>query len=227
MLIKSIELLDLIDDKCFMLKEKYYNILEKKKYTITEAHRDKIEEFMEKYNEEDKKMMIDLIERTELMLLNKKLNYYIINMYMIGETFGFTNGIITILALITGLHATKVNKIGIIGAILALLITDPLCDLYALYTSQKIIDKKTAYSIGFNAFLSQFLLQLLFLMIIIYSDTVEKGVYYCYIVGIILTLLYDKYNNLLLKESFVNVVSILILVLITYYINTYVYKHFD
>ena len=53
-----------------MLKEKYYNILEKK-YTITEAHRDKIEEFMEKYNEEDKKMMIDLIERTELMLLNK------------------------------------------------------------------------------------------------------------------------------------------------------------
>jgi hypothetical protein len=146
---------------------------------------------------------------------------------MIGETFGFTNGVITILGLITGLHATKVNKIGIIGAILALLITDPLCDAYALYTSQKIIEKKTAYSIGLNAFLSQFLLQLLFLMIIIYSDTVEKGVYYCYIVGIILTLLYDRYNNLLLKESFVNVVSILILVLITYYINTYVYKHFD
>ena len=68
---KKHELLDLIDDKCFMLKEKYYNILEKKKYNVTEAHRDKIEEFMEKYNEEDKKMMIDLIERTELMLLNK------------------------------------------------------------------------------------------------------------------------------------------------------------
>lgn len=58
---------------------------------------------------------------------------------MIGETFEFPNGIITILALITGLHATKVNKIGIIGAILALLITDPLCNAYALYTSQKII----------------------------------------------------------------------------------------
>ena len=67
---KKHELLDLIDDKCFMLKEKYYNILEKKKYNVTDAHRDKIEEFMEKYNEEDKKMMIDLIERTELMLLN-------------------------------------------------------------------------------------------------------------------------------------------------------------
>ena len=37
---------------------------------------------------------------------------------MIGETFGFTNGIITMLALITGLYATNVNKIGIIGAIM-------------------------------------------------------------------------------------------------------------
>ena len=67
---KKHELLDLIDAKCFMLKEKYYSILEKKKYKITEAHRDKIEEFMEKYNEDDKKVMLDLIERTELMLLN-------------------------------------------------------------------------------------------------------------------------------------------------------------
>ena len=67
---KKEELLDLIDNKCFMLKEKYYAILEKKKYNITETQRDKIEEFMEKYHEEDKKMTLDLIERTELMLLN-------------------------------------------------------------------------------------------------------------------------------------------------------------
>ena len=67
---KKHELLDLIDAKCFMLKEKYYDILEKKKYNINDNHRDKIEEFMEKYNEDDKKVMLDLIERTELMLLN-------------------------------------------------------------------------------------------------------------------------------------------------------------
>ena len=67
---KKEELLDLIDNKCFMLKDKYYAILEKKKYNITETQRDKIEEFMEKYHEEDKKMTLDLIERTELMLLN-------------------------------------------------------------------------------------------------------------------------------------------------------------
>ena len=67
---KKEELLDLIDNKCFMLKEKYYKILEKKKYNITENQRNKIEEFMEKYHEDDKKMTLDLIERTELMLLN-------------------------------------------------------------------------------------------------------------------------------------------------------------
>tara|TARA_Y100000741_G_scaffold285627_1_gene225427 strand:- start:178 stop:894 length:717 start_codon:yes stop_codon:yes gene_type:complete len=67
---KKHELLDLIDAKCYMLKEKYYAILEKKKYNVTEVQRDKIEKFMKKYNEDDKKIMIDLIERTELMLLN-------------------------------------------------------------------------------------------------------------------------------------------------------------
>ena len=67
---KKHELLDLIDAKCYMLKVKYYNILEKKKYNITTVQRDKIEKFMKQYNEEDKKMMFDLIERTELMLLN-------------------------------------------------------------------------------------------------------------------------------------------------------------
>ena len=64
------ELLDLIDNKCFMLRERYYKILEKNKYNITEFQKTKIEEFMKKYHEEDKKMTLDLIERTELMLLN-------------------------------------------------------------------------------------------------------------------------------------------------------------
>ena len=68
---KKNELLNLIDDKCFLLKEKYYKILEKKKYNITEHQKEKIEEIMEKYKEDDKIVMLDLIERTELMLLNK------------------------------------------------------------------------------------------------------------------------------------------------------------
>ena len=67
---KKNELLNLIDDKCFLLKEKYYKILEKKKYKLSEHQKEKIEEFMEKYKEDDKQVMLSLIEETELMLLN-------------------------------------------------------------------------------------------------------------------------------------------------------------
>ena len=67
---KKNEVLDLIDNKYFMLKEKYYTLLEKNKYTISEEQKAKIDEYMDKYNIEDKKMMIDLMDRTELMLLN-------------------------------------------------------------------------------------------------------------------------------------------------------------
>ena len=67
---KKYELFDLIDNKCYLLKEKYYKILEKNKYNINEFQKSKIEEFMDKYNEDDKRVMLDLIERTELMLLN-------------------------------------------------------------------------------------------------------------------------------------------------------------
>jgi len=146
---------------------------------------------------------------------------------MIGKTFGFTNGIITILALITGLHATKVNKIGIIGAILALLITDPLSDAFSLYTSHKLIDKKKAFNVGLNAFLSQVFLQLLFLIIIIISPNVETALYICYIIGFILTILYDFYNNIKCKETIKKIFIIFTLVLLTYFIDIFVYKYFN
>ena len=54
----------------FYVKRKVLCYIRKEKYNITEEHRDKIEAFINKYHEEDKKMMLDLIERTELMLLN-------------------------------------------------------------------------------------------------------------------------------------------------------------
>tara|TARA_Y100000746_G_C15440003_1_gene422406 strand:+ start:604 stop:1698 length:1095 start_codon:yes stop_codon:yes gene_type:complete len=69
---KTDELLDLIDAKCFMLKDKYYEILEKKKYNITDTQRDKIEEFMKKYHEEERETTKELLKRTELILLNNK-----------------------------------------------------------------------------------------------------------------------------------------------------------
>ena len=39
-----------------------------------------------------------------------------------GTTFGYINGIITMLSLISGMYVTHVTKIGIIGAILATII---------------------------------------------------------------------------------------------------------
>ena len=54
-----------------------------------------------------------------------------------GLVFGVTNGIITMLALITGMYASKVNKVGVIAAILAILIADPLSDAYSMYVSEK------------------------------------------------------------------------------------------
>ena len=54
----------------FYVKRKILCSTRKKKYNITDAQRNKIEEFMDKYHEDDKNTTLDLIERTELMLLN-------------------------------------------------------------------------------------------------------------------------------------------------------------
>jgi len=67
---KKPELLDLIDSKCFMLKEKYYKILEKKQYKLSDIQKNKIDTFIDKYQEEDTELILDLINRTELVLLN-------------------------------------------------------------------------------------------------------------------------------------------------------------
>ena len=67
---KKPELLDLIDSKYFLLKEKYYNILEKTQYKLNDFQKERINKFIDKYQEEDKEIMLDLINRTELVLLN-------------------------------------------------------------------------------------------------------------------------------------------------------------
>jgi len=68
---KKYEILDLIDNKCFMFKENFDKILKKKKYNITDFQKTKIEEFLQKYHEEDKILMHNLFKSTELLLLNK------------------------------------------------------------------------------------------------------------------------------------------------------------
>ncbi len=144
----------------------------------------------------------------------------------VGVTFGFTNGIITMLSLITGLYATNVNRVGIIGAILALLITDPLSDAYSMYNSQKLINKETALDIGKTAFFSQVALQCIFLLIIIFSKTVKQGLTISYILGVTMTILYDRYNTASINETIKNLFAIAILVFFTYIVDKQVYKYF-
>ena len=67
---KNIELMDLIDSKCYMLREKYYSILEKAKYKLSDTQRSIIDSFLNKYDKDDKKVILDLIHRTELVLMN-------------------------------------------------------------------------------------------------------------------------------------------------------------
>ena len=66
---KKTELMDLIDSKCYMLREKYYSILEKGKYKLSDVQRSRIDSFLSKYDKEDKRVIIDLIDRTEMVLL--------------------------------------------------------------------------------------------------------------------------------------------------------------
>ena len=58
---KKSELLDLIDNKCFLLREKYYNILKKNKYNISENQKKQIDQFLDQYHEDDKQTLIDII----------------------------------------------------------------------------------------------------------------------------------------------------------------------
>ena len=67
---KKPELLDLIDSKYFILKERYYKILEKNKCNLNDLQKKKIDVFLDKYQEEDKDVILDLLNKTELVLLN-------------------------------------------------------------------------------------------------------------------------------------------------------------
>ena len=143
-----------------------------------------------------------------------------------GQIFGVTNGIITMLSLMTGLRATKVDKVGIIGAILAMIIADPLSDAYSIYYAEKQNNNKNAFNIGKNAFLSQFILQFIFLLIIILCSDVDNAIYYSYIFGILLTISYGFSESISYLDISKNLLWIVSLVYITYISDLSVYSYF-
>jgi len=133
-----------------------------------------------------------------------------------GKLFGITNGIITMLALITGLYAVNVKKIGIIAAILSMVIADPLSDAYSIYATEKSSNRKKAWEIGVDAFLSQFILQFGFLILIILSPTVDMGLVLSYIAGITITIGYGIYRAVTWIEILKNLGWIFSLIIVTY-----------
>ena len=66
---KNLEVRDLIDNKCYILNEKYYNILEKQN-ELNDVQRSRIRQFMKRYKNDHKEVILDLINKTELILLN-------------------------------------------------------------------------------------------------------------------------------------------------------------
>ena len=66
---RKTEVLDLIDSKCFLLRQKYEKLL-KKNHNLTENQQEKIDCFIEKYDEDNKVLLDDLLNKTEILLLN-------------------------------------------------------------------------------------------------------------------------------------------------------------
>jgi len=66
---RKTEVLDLIDSKCFLLRQKYEKLL-KKNHNLTENQQEKIDCFIEKYDEDNKVLLDELLNKTEILLLN-------------------------------------------------------------------------------------------------------------------------------------------------------------
>ena len=143
-----------------------------------------------------------------------------------GLIFGVTNAIITMLALITGMYASKVNKVGVVAAILAILIATPLSDAYSMYMSEKSNKPENAFNVGKQAFISQFTLQLGFFLIIILTPDLFTGLILSYIFGLISIVSYAFTQDSPREELFMNLSGIAFIIIITYYSDLLVHKYY-
>jgi hypothetical protein len=91
-----------------------------------------------------------------------------------SRSFGISNGVITILAILAGFIATKASKIIILGTLLALLITDPLVDSYSVYVSMKEHDEKLALKKFQESLIFQVLVQVGFYNNVSFSYTIIR-----------------------------------------------------
>lgn len=143
-----------------------------------------------------------------------------------GITFGFINGIIDMLALLTGLWATKVSKVGIIGAMVALIISNPLNDSYALYISEESTDSEKAKIKAKNALISQIAIHVVFLLIVILTPNTGTALIISLAFSIITIIGFNQYNNINIVSTRNTLLVIFTLVTITYIADHAVFKYF-
>ena len=143
------------------------------------------------------------------------------------EGFGISNGVSTILALLAGFHATRTSKLSVIGALLSLLLTDPLNDSYSIYISMKHNNPEEAYKKFKGTFLAQIGVQIIFLIVVFLSRTIYQSFLISSLIGIGL-LIYDYNKRFKNKnEILVELTKIFGLILLTFVINTLFYKFYN
>lgn len=142
------------------------------------------------------------------------------------EGFGISNGVLTILAILAGFNATRTSKLSVIGALLSLLLTDPLNDSYSIYISMKHNNPEEAYKKFKGTFLAQIGVQIIFLIIVLLSPTIYQSFLISSLVGIGL-LIYD-YNKRLKNKTEVTkeLFKMIALILLTFAVNTLFYKYY-
>ena len=142
------------------------------------------------------------------------------------EGFGISNGVLTILAILAGFNATRTSKLSVIGALLSLLLTDPLNDSYSIYISMKHNNPEEAYKKFKGTFLAQIGVQIIFLIIVLLSPTIYQSFLISSLVGTSL-LLYD-YNKRLKNKTEVTkeLFKMIALILLTFAVNTLFYKYY-
>ena len=112
------------------------------------------------------------------------------------------------------------------GALLSLLLTDPINDSFSIYVSMKHNNPDIAYNTFIGTFVSQVGIQLLFLIILFYSSNVYNAFIISSVIGMLL-LLYDYNKRFKNKKAIMKELSkILTLIFITFVINTLFYKYY-
>lgn len=143
------------------------------------------------------------------------------NQRLNSQGFGITNGVTTIIALLAGFKAANISNKAIISALISLLLTDPISDSYSLYISIKDNDEEQAYDIFLKTFLTQVIIQGIFLAIVIMSNNINQSFYISCVFGLLLVL-YDFSARLKQpRVIIIELIKMLSLIVLTFSINNY------